>query len=38
LMMDDYMITDSEGEPLRRGVKRPDLAQQKEWGGPVPPD
>lgn len=38
LMMDDYMITDSEGEPLRRGVTRPDLVQQREWGGPVPPD
>ena len=38
LMMDDYMITDSDGEPLRRGVTRPDLVQQKEWGGPVPPD
>lgn len=38
LMMDDYMITTDDGDPLRRGVTRPDLAQQKEWGGPVPPD
>ena len=38
LMMDDYYITDREGEPLRREVTRSDLAQQREWGGPVPPD
>jgi hypothetical protein len=38
LMMDDYVITDSEGEPLRRPVTRVDLAQQKKWEGPVPPD
>jgi hypothetical protein len=38
LMMDDYMITDHDGEPLRRGVTRSDLIQQRAWGGPVPPD
>jgi hypothetical protein len=38
LMMDDYMITDHNGEPLRRGVTRADLVQQKKWDGPVPPD
>jgi hypothetical protein len=38
LMMDDYVITNLEGEPLRRPVTRVDLAQQKEWDGPVPPD
>lgn len=38
LMMDDHYITDQEGDPLRRGVTRSDLAQQKEWRGPVPPD
>jgi len=38
LMMDDYLITDDDGEPLRRGVTRGDLVQQKDWGGPVPPD
>ena len=38
LMMDDYMITTGEGEPLRRSVTTGDLVQQKEWGGPVPPD
>jgi hypothetical protein len=37
LMMDDYLITNPEGEPLRRPVTRADLAQQKEWEGPVPP-
>lgn len=38
LMMDDYTIVKPDGEPLRRGVTSSDLAQQKEWGGPVPPD
>lgn len=38
LMMDDYIITNPDGEPLRRPVTRTDLAQQKEWRGPVPPD
>ena len=38
LMMDDYLITNTDGEPLRRPVTRFDLAQQKEWDGPVPPD
>jgi len=38
LMMDDREITNPDGEPLRRPVTRVDLAQQKEWGGPVPPD
>jgi hypothetical protein len=38
LMMDDYLITNPEGEPLRRPVTRVDLAQQREWEGPVPPD
>jgi hypothetical protein len=38
LMMDDYQITTEDGDPLRRGVTRADLVQQKEWQGPVPPD
>ena len=38
LMMDDYVITNPDGEPLRRSVTRVDLAQQREWDGPVPPD
>lgn len=38
LMMDDLLITTREGDPLRRGVTRSDLVQQKEWAGPVPPD
>lgn len=38
LMMDDYQIIDQQGEPLRRGVTRGDLVQQREWRGPVPPD
>lgn len=38
LMMDDHVITDSAGEPLRRGVVAADFGQQKDWGGPVPPD
>jgi hypothetical protein len=39
LMMDDWLIIREEtGEPLRRGVTRADLMQQKTWGGPVPPD
>ncbi len=38
LVMDDYVVTDREGEPLRRGVARDDFARQKEWKGPVPPD
>jgi len=38
LMMDDYLITTQDGDPLRRGVTRSDLIQQREWGGPVPPD
>jgi len=38
LMMDDHVITNPEGEPLRRPATRIDLAQQKEWNGPVPPD
>lgn len=38
LMMDDYFITDQHGDPLRREVTRSDLAQQREWRGPVPPD
>ena len=37
LMMDDQTITLPGGEPLRREVTRSDLAQQREWGGPVPP-
>ena len=35
-MMDDLAIT-RDGEPLRRPVTRRDLAQQRDWGGPVPP-
>ena len=38
LLMDDYVITDMDGEPLRRGVTGSDFAQQREWDGPVPPD
>jgi len=40
LVMDDYLIrTKRDGdEPLTRPVARVDFAQQKEWGGPVPPD
>jgi hypothetical protein len=38
LMMDDYLITTEAGEPLRRRVDRSDLALQREWRGPVPPD
>jgi hypothetical protein len=38
LMMDDHMIMMDDGDPLRRPVTRSDLAQQKEWRGPVPPD
>lgn len=38
LMMDDYTITTDDGEPLRRGVTKGDLVQQRQWGGPVPPD
>jgi hypothetical protein len=38
LMMDDYITTDRDGDPLRRSVTRSDLAQQREWEGPVPPD
>jgi hypothetical protein len=38
LKMDDHIITNQEGEPLRRSVCDVDFAQQKEWGGPVPPD
>jgi len=38
LLMDDYMMLNQEGEPLRRGVSGPDFVQQREWNGPVPPD
>lgn len=38
LLMDDYVITDRNGEPLRRGVTGSDFIQQREWNGPVPPD
>jgi len=38
LMMDDYLITKPDGEPLRRQVSRTDLVRQREWNGPVPPD
>ena len=38
LMMDDYVITDQDGDPLRRAVTPADFAQQRAWGGPVPPD
>jgi hypothetical protein len=37
LMMNDWNIVE-DGDPLRRGVTRTDLAQQREWGGAVPPD
>ena len=38
LMMDDYLTTTPNGEPLRREVTKTDFVQQREWGGPVPPD
>jgi hypothetical protein len=39
LLMDDWLIIrDATDEPLRRPVTKQDLAQQREWGGPVPPD
>jgi hypothetical protein len=38
LRMDDYAITDQDGEPLRRAVTSTDFAQQQAWQGPVPPD
>lgn len=38
LMMDDYLITTEDGDPLRRSVTKADLMQQKMWEGPVPPD
>jgi hypothetical protein len=38
LMMDDYTITTDDGDPLRRGVTKTDLMQQRQWGGPTPPD
>ena len=38
LMMDDYLITTQDGDPLRRSVTKADLMQQKMWDGPVPPD
>ena len=38
LLMDDFEITNPEGEPLRRGVTNVDFVQQREWGGPIPPD
>lgn len=38
LMMDDWLIIrPGTDEPLRRRVTPQDLAQQREWGGPVPP-
>ena len=38
LMIDDHRIEGPDGEPLRRAVARSDFVQQREWGGPVPPD
>ncbi|WP_232689001.1 hypothetical protein [Halobacterium zhouii] len=38
LLMDDYAIIHDNGNALRRGVTGTDFAQQKDWGGPVPPD
>lgn len=38
LKMDDWQIVTSDGDPLRRPVTKVDFAQQKDWGGPVPPD
>jgi hypothetical protein len=35
LLMDDYRITDPEGEPLTRGVVDMDFVEQKRNGGPV---
>lgn len=37
LMMDDYVITTLNGEPLRRRATRQDIGQQRQWEGPVPP-
>jgi len=43
LVMDDYTITDDEGQPLTRGVVNADFIEQRENGGPIgrnrpPPD
>jgi hypothetical protein len=38
LKLEDYEITNTEGEPLTRGVVAADFKRQREWGGPVPPD
>lgn len=41
LVMDDYAIstvTKGDHEPLTRPVTDADFIQQREWGGPVPPD
>lgn len=38
LMMDDYVITTEDGEPLRRRATRQDIGLQKQWQSPVPPD
>ena len=37
LMMKDYALN-PDGEPLKREVTKTDFIQQREWGGPVPPD
>jgi len=37
LMVDDYQITDPNGNPLRRGISKSDFTRQREWGGPQPP-
>lgn len=43
LVMDDYTITDDDGEPLTRGVTNADFIEQRQNGGPIgrnrpPPD
>lgn len=43
LLMDDYTISNSDGEPLTRGVVSADFIEQRENGGPLgqdqpPPD
>jgi hypothetical protein len=35
LVMDDYQITNREGEPLTRGVTGRDHVEQRDHGGPL---
>lgn len=38
LLVNDWQITDRNGEPLRRAVVSADFVQHRQWNGPVPPD